>query len=420
MNSSEGPPQSASVKFSPILAWIAVTCLVANSIQVLCDGVRAQTLRADAAGVAIVALAVVAVLQLWQNYKAYFRILPAMRFAVVIIAFLATSTIAGTLILQTANQAVFFSRYSFLAPFMTWAHLNDLFHSAWFYWLETLLAAALIAVVVRRRGWRGREIGFLFSHGGIVLLLIAGAIGQLFGGEGMLHLQAGESTGKYLGSDGQTMTLPFQLVLDRFAIERRPPDFRLYVVEKGSDSYKVTAAFNPAKPGRYSVPGYGQVEVVSTRVSVADPASVEGLLSRSAQAVAPIVQIKLHDNSGGFEEIALGGSGQNIVALGSETRELRLSKKGDDVSNFVSTLGITTAGRRVVTAKVCVNRPLSFGGYKFYQASYDPKNPRYSGILVVRNPALPLVYIAFVAILVGVMHILLVRPRLLRRLEAAA
>lgn len=384
------------------LLWIGVTCLLANTIQVLVDGARAGVLRREVAGAALLAVAVVVALQGIARGWAWLREAASLRFAIAVLLALTAATMMGTLVLQTSNQAVFFGRYGALAPVLTWLHLHDLFHSAWFCWLLLLFGVGAVASVVQHRAWRLRQLGFLLSHGGLLLLLSGGAVGLLWGARGMVHLQIGETAAKYLRDDGRSAPLPFALTLDQFAAARREPRFRLYVVRPGGDGLTVAASFDAEVPGVHPVAGYGRVEVVAFQ-----PA-----------AQSPAVQLRLRPTAGAAQPVTLRAAGPASVTLGGDGPELRLAKKADDVENFVSTLGVGVDGRRAVTGEVRVNQPLSYRGYSFFQANYDPKNPRYSGILVVRDPGLLLVYAGLLASLLGIVRVLLLRPRRLKRRPA--
>lgn len=425
------PEPPFTVKLSDIFLWIAATCLAVNIGQQLLDALSLHTLPAYAVWASLAVLGLVAMLQVALNWRTYIKIVPTINFGIAVVAAAAIAVTAGTLVVQTGNQTVFYARYGFAAPMMTWLYLNDLFHAAWFEFLLALLAVALADVAFRRKTWTWRQIGFLLSHCGIILVLVGGAIGQFYGRRGVINLQTGESAGKYDEGNGKTVSLPFNLKLDRFVVERRQPEFRLYLIERHNEESKVLASFNAAKPGVYTVGGFGKIEVLSFTPGKPDGSensaksnsmsgSSEPRPEDGAPAGDPVVKLRLHQDGVPSSEIELRSGGPSSTSLGSEERELRLAKKSDDVANFVSTLAIEKNGKQLLSQSVRVNQPLNYDGYSFYQASYDPKNPRYSGILVVKDPGLTLVYLGLVIVFAGIAHILLIRPRRARREETAA
>jgi hypothetical protein len=91
---------------------------------------------------------------------------------------------------------------------------------------------------------------------------------------------------------------------------------------------------------------------------------------------------------------------------------LALEPKPDDVKAYRSRLAVLEGGRKILEKTVEVNDPLSYGGYAFYQSNYRKEDPTYSGILVVKDPGLPLVWAGLVMICAGMIYVYYVRPRL--------
>ena len=60
-----------------------------------------------------------------------------------------------------------------------------------------------------------------------------------------------------------------------------------------------------------------------------------------------------------------------------------------------------------------VNDPLSHQGFMFYQSNFRKDDPTYSGIQVVRDPGLGVVFLGFIMMSIGVIFIYYIRPRLL-------
>ncbi|HET6922776.1 MAG TPA: cytochrome c biogenesis protein ResB, partial [Anaeromyxobacteraceae bacterium] len=114
----------------------------------------------------------------------------------------------------------------------------------------------------------------------------------------------------------------------------------------------------------------------------------------------------LSAREGGALQLARGG------ALVFERRE-------DEVKAFRSEV-TALAGPAREKAVITVNEPFAFGGWTFYQANYDPKDPTYSGLEAVRDPGVPWVFLGFALISVGVIYMFYVETRLARRKAAPA
>lgn len=107
--------------------------------------------------------------------------------------------------------------------------------------------------------------------------------------------------------------------------------------------------------------------------------------------------------------VVLPAYGQaNPVRIAND-RILVYREKPNKVKNYESTVSILQGGKKVLTQRVKVNEPLEYGGWHFYQSNYDPDNPRYSGLQLVKDPGLPLVTLAFWLLMYGVLHTVALR-----------
>lgn len=94
---------------------------------------------------------------------------------------------------------------------------------------------------------------------------------------------------------------------------------------------------------------------------------------------------------------------------------LLYEKFGMEIKDFKSKLRIIDNGNTVLSKTIEVNDPLKYGGYVFYQSSYDPEGEKYSGLQVTKNPGIVVVYSGFIILCVGVVFIFYVKPFLRRK-----
>ncbi len=86
------------------------------------------------------------------------------------------------------------------------------------------------------------------------------------------------------------------------------------------------------------------------------------------------------------------------------------------VKSYVSEVTILDKnGAEVRKASIKVNKPLTYRGYTIYQSSYDKEARRWTGLQVVTDPGLWVVYAGFALLLAGVAFIFYVKPYLRRR-----
>lgn len=91
---------------------------------------------------------------------------------------------------------------------------------------------------------------------------------------------------------------------------------------------------------------------------------------------------------------------------------------GENIKDWKSTLEVVEAGEVVAEKTIEVNDPLKYGGYTFYQSSYDPENPKISGLQVARDPGVWLVYTGFSTLCFGIIFIFYLKPLVRRRIQA--
>ena len=67
-------------------------------------------------------------------------------------------------------------------------------------------------------------------------------------------------------------------------------------------------------------------------------------------------------------------------------------------------------GAVVSTRTIAVNSPFSWGGFTFYQTSYNPDDLTWSALQVVRDPGVPVVYAGFILMMAGLTMVFCVGP----------
>jgi cytochrome c biogenesis protein ResB len=87
-----------------------------------------------------------------------------------------------------------------------------------------------------------------------------------------------------------------------------------------------------------------------------------------------------------------------------QPQDKSLLKREGAVRNYTSSLAIIENGKIIAEKNVEVNHPLHYGGYHFYQHSYDAQKGQYSILMVVSDSGLALVYAGYVALCVGVIR----------------
>lgn len=76
--------------------------------------------------------------------------------------------------------------------------------------------------------------------------------------------------------------------------------------------------------------------------------------------------------------------------------------KPEYVRDYISDVQVVKDGSVVAEKSIEVNHPLHFGGYHFYQSSFDAREHKYTVLSVISDTGLNLVYAGYLALGIGV------------------
>lgn len=166
--------------------------------------------------------------------------LASLKLAVVLLVLLLGALATGTIVESAHGAAVAGSR---------------VYYAAWFLALQGLLAANLLASLALHFPWGRRRIGFLMTHGSLILIVAGACLTYFLKIEGQLPLWEGETSGAVIrqesgGKPGPPHQLPFQVQLHDFQIDyyqgtMRPAQFRSKVqVIDGANSFAADIYMN--------------------------------------------------------------------------------------------------------------------------------------------------------------------------------
>jgi hypothetical protein len=321
-----------------------------------------------------------------ENYKKFKRAL--MWIALAMVALLIILSIYG----------------AFLGSYRAKSFFNSPALSA--YWL-VLTAVLVTGFVVFSH--LVRLPGLFLMHGGCILVL-AGAIwgsgtglkirSQLFGTDkiqaGQMIILEGDAENRVRleGSD-QTKELPFYIKLKKFRIEYYKPEY--LEIQRPQGSSKM-----PVEIGKtlFVSADFGEITIV--RVFENFKISIEG--DR---------KVITDDPKGGYNpalEVRIKNPDGAVITRYVFERFPDYTYPGDrfllsyhrSVRDYISDIEVIKNGNVVAEKSIEVNHPLHFGGYHFYQSSFDTQEHRFTVLSVASDAGLNLVYVGYIAIGIGV------------------
>ena len=276
-----------------------------------------------------------------------------------------------------------------------------------FYWLAFALLLTAALTEFRRLL---RVPCLLLIHAGCILILAGSMSGSDAGGnlqkllfgidkirKGRMVIFEGRSENRVVSEkDDWVKELPFFVKLKDFRIEYYKPEY-LQIQTRNGRTWKLPVEIST----EYSLdPNFGTVTILRAfenfkitidgdkKVAIDDP---EG-------GCNPALEVQIRDPNGNesteyvFERFP-GHIHPEDKFLLSYHRVIR---------DYISWLEVIKDGKVVAEKDIEVNHPLHFGGYHFYQHSYDDKAGQYTILQVVSDTGLHLVLAGYIMLCAGV------------------
>jgi hypothetical protein len=369
--------------------------------------------------------------------------LGSLRYSLAVILFVTLACIAGTLIPQGSDVVRYLNVHPSAGKVMDLlvaAGFTHVFSSLWFIFLLCLLSVSLVICTARRYASARKLNGMLkvkaiastLTHVSFVLVLAGAVIRGVYGENGSMSFREGETMDSYI-SDGGSCPLPFSVYLQKFEVEtydsssNHPKNVtissdQLVVSIKGSAEVKtlpvvldlVQAVIPAGDPA-----GVGSAISVTVRRKVLDfviDTATHEVSSRSDDALNPAILVDVIENNttnsmwlfARYPDFSMGvdmrqdGSGSRLaMRYNVETAEPPAPR----VKGYKSTLKIIEGQSVVKEAMVEVNAPFTYKGYTFYQSGFNPGDPSWTSLQVVRDPGVILVYAGFLVMIIGMMAV---------------
>jgi hypothetical protein len=287
-----------------------------------------------------------------------------------------------------------------------------------FYWFG--LAVLLIAGLVRFARLHRRP-GLFMIHAGCLLVLAGGMWGSETGhrlrnrflgtrkiANGYMLIPEGSCEKRLFNEDfeHQLGELPFSIRLKDFRIEYYPTDEKyvpkLHILtQQGRHLQLVAKAGEEISLGQDE----GRLEVIKTfrnfKIRFEDNKKIVTDEEQGGENPAVEVRIELPDGNSYTRYVfeRFGGFGQ------AEDNRLKLSYISEEprmIRDYFSDVVVIEEGKEILSKTIEVNHPLHYGGYHFYQHSYDSEAGKYTILSVTSDSGLYLVYSGYWMLCIGV------------------
>lgn len=307
--------------------------------------------------------------------------LSSMKLAVILFIVIAAASLAGTLMEQEqANKIIYGS-----------------------FWFIALLAVLLLNTTscLLKKKFNAANAGSYLMHLGIPVIMAGAIAGAVFGYSGFVMIGEGETAGS-IKANSREIGLPFSIKLKDFILERNAVNVRHVIAVHGENG----------KWKKYVFKGSGDVVVAagiesSIRILEVFPDFVMGEdrkpATRSNEWNNPAVKI-----AAAGEEAWLFSEYPDFHGsrtFGGMYLMYECEVRGGEIKQYNSDIAVLLdeASEKGESARISVNKPYKYMGHTIYQASYDEKTLKSSGLIIKKDPGVPVVYAGFILLCLGML-----------------
>ena len=362
----------------------------------------------------------------------------SVKLAIWLLAIIAALSLLGTFIPQNQEASFYIDRYGhsgYRALLET--GLTDAYSSFWFVLFLILFSINLTVCLANRISLKIHMLGSILSHASILIILTGALIGIFFGQKGLIKIGEAEEVSSFTAHDRRQIDMAFSIRLDKFIYsEHIDPKERLLVygmefqklIPTTENRQKVIAKrFScPSEPDKGSLllaelpteigvesdiaqTGY-RIKVLRYLNDFAMDTVTKVAQNRSAKPNNPAIEVRLKSKAGEISTFWVFACFPDMHQKIDPNFKFIYRWVGRRPKDFISKVTVLKSGKEIIKKDIRVNEPLRFGGYTFFQSSYDTEGLNWSAIQVVKDPGVGVVYAGFIMLIAGLIIIFYVNP----------
>lgn len=295
------------------------------------------------------------------------------------------------------------------------AHL--VYARAPFILLVILFSINLTVCLLNRLSLNRRMLGSTLTHASILIILLGALIGALFGQKGLVKIGEAETISSFISKGGRHIDLGFSIRLDKFIYtEHIDPKEKLLVYALDQAEEKLIAEIPTEIDIESDIADTGyKIKVLRYIPDFAIDTVTKVASSRSARPNNPAIEVRTRDRAGKESTFWVFARFPDIHQKMGSNYKFVYHWVGRRPKDFISKVTILKGDKEVMSKDIRVNEPLRFGGYTFFQSTYDAEGLAWSGLEVVRDPGVWVVYLGFILLIVGLIIIFYINPLIQRR-----
>lgn len=291
---------------------------------------------------------------------------------------------------------------------------------SWPFILLFLYFLSILGLVTIRKisRFRWKDTPFILNHAGLFITLLAAILGNGDLERLRMTVMKGEPEWRATNDAGEMRELPLAIELKSFSIDEYPP--KLLVIDnttgKALPENKPENLLIEASPFSGGLLDW-EIEVTEWLPLAAciHGKDTINFVDFHSQGATSALYVKARNKKDGIEKsgwISCGNFMFPYVALPLNDA-VSLVMPDREPKRFASEVFVYTKDKQQTEALIEVNKPLSIGGWKIYQLSYDETKGKWSNTSVfelVKDPWLPLVYTGIFMMLLGSVCLFILAP----------
>jgi len=329
------------------------------------------------------------------------KFLSSIKLAIALLAIIALLSLIGTFIPQNEDPSFYISKYGDSGyRALSNTGLTDVYSSWWFILFIVLLSLNLTACLINRFSLKSRLLGTLISHISVLVILAGALIGMLYGQKGYVEIDKGKEISSFIDKGGQ-INLGFSLRLDDFIYSENIDPKEKLLVYYGRDQEPVAGiSTEVGAESEIADTGY-KVKILRYLPDFAMDISTKEAANRSSQANNPAIEVEIKGKDGTRQTFWAFARFPDIHRKITGNLSFVYQWANRQPKDFVSKVTVIKDGKEALSRDIRVNFPLGFEGYTFFQSNYDADHLNWTGLRVVKDPGVGVVYLGFGLLILG-------------------
>jgi hypothetical protein len=277
------------------------------------------------------------------------------------------------------------------------------YSSIWFFCILGCFALNLLACSIDRLVFNRKKIGSTITHAAVLVILAGALVSVLLGFRGTMELTEGQSADSFTDSTG-LRKLPFSVTLEDFLLEWYGQAQKGYPIRVRVEDIGFKGKFL-AEPGIiYPLGKTGYTFSVIKYLPHFVFNEAHNAISLSEQPRNPALLLHIA-GPGSSEDRWIFSLHPDLQMGGDPNIRFRFDLE-PQIKQFRSRVKIEDQSRNVAfTRDIKVNTPLEYRGYSFYQSRYDADGLAWTGLDVVYDPGVKIVFLGFILLNLGIIAI---------------